>query len=134
MERASKGYRTGDFSVNERLKSFRHAFRGIATLVRFEQNAWIHMTLLVIVIVAGLLFKISLTDWIAIIVVSGLVLASECFNTSIEYLSDTITTQTNENIMKAKDVAAAGVMISALAALITGLIIFIPEILKLLRR
>jgi len=134
MEKASKGNKSGDFSIRERIQSFRHAFRGIATLVRFEHNARIHLAVLVIIIVAGLLFRISLTAWIAIILVSGLVFVSECFNTSIEYLSDTITRETNENIMKAKDIAAAGVMISAFVSLITGLIIFIPEILKLIRR
>ena len=84
--------------------------------------------------VAGILFKISAADWLAIVLVSGLVFASECFNTAIECLSDMITGELNENIRRAKDVAAAGVLIAAAVSVITGIIIFIPEIIKLLGR
>ena len=54
----------------------------------------------------------------AILFVSGLVFVSECFNTAVEYLSDQITDEENENIRKAKDVAAAGVLISAIISVI----------------
>jgi diacylglycerol kinase len=122
-----------NFSFVERLRSFRAAFHGIATLLRYEHNARIHLFVLLIVIVAGILFHISMTEWLAILFVSGLVFASECFNTAVEYLSDLITDRQNENIRRAKDVAAAGVLISAGISVATGLIIFVPEIIKLIR-
>jgi diacylglycerol kinase (ATP) len=99
-------------------------------LLGYEHNARIHLFILVIVVIAGIIFRISGTDWLAIIIVSGLVFASECFNTAVEYLSDLITDEENELIRKAKDVAAAGVLISATAAVTAGLIIFIPEIIR----
>ena len=127
-------YQKKKFSLTERLKSFRDAFHGIGTLLRYEHNARIHLFILVIVIIAGILFRISGTDWLAIFFVSGLVFMSECFNTAVEYLSDLITDEENENIRKAKDVAAAGVLISATISVVTGLIIFVPEIIRLIRR
>jgi diacylglycerol kinase len=133
MGRVDGTYNNKNFSVNERVKSFRAAFHGIVTLLMYEHNARIHLLILVIVIIAGILFRISGAEWLAILFVSGLVFASECFNSAVEYLSDLITDKQNENIRKAKDVAAAGVLISALISAITGLIIFIPEIIKLLR-
>lgn len=133
MSRTDDDYKKKNFSLAERLKSFRAAIQGIGTLLRYEHNARIHLFILVIVIIAGMLFQISGTEWLAILFVSGLVFASECFNTAVEYLSDLITDKQNENIRRAKDVAAAGVLISAAISTITGLVIFIPGIIKLLR-
>jgi len=120
--------------MTDRFKSFRPAFHGIGTLLKYEHNTRIHLFILILVIVAGILLQISATDWLAILFVSGLVFASECFNTAVEYLSDMITDERNENIRRAKDVAAAGVLISSAVSAMTGLIIFIPEILELLER
>lgn len=133
MRRKGKEFQKKDFSLTSRLKSFSPAFHGIITLLRYEHNARIHLVILIIVIVAGILLRISATDWLAILFVSGLVFASECFNTAVEYLSDLITDEQNENIRRAKDVAAAGVLIASAVSVITGFIIFIPEILKLLK-
>ena len=134
MDRIDKYGKLRRFSPGERLRSFRHAFRGIETLLRYEHNARIHLVILLIVILAGIFLGISLTDWIAILFVSGLVIVSECFNTAIENLSDLLSDQKNEYIRMAKDVAAAGVLLSAIISAAVGLIIFVPAILKLVRR
>jgi diacylglycerol kinase len=133
MSRTDKNNHHRSFSPVERLKSFRDAFRGIVTLLRFEHNARIHLVILLIVIMAGILLRISMSDWTALMFVSGLVFISECFNTAIENLSDLITERQNENIRRAKDVAAAGVLLSAIISVTVGLIIFIPAILRLVR-
>lgn len=119
------------FSLSERLKSFRYAFNGIIALIRYGHNFRIHLVILLAVILAGIIFRISLTKWMAILFVSALVLVSESFNTSVEHLSDAVSPGTNEKIRRAKDLAAAAVLISAAAAILTGLIIFVPELLKL---
>jgi len=106
--------------------SFKNAFSGIKVLVSFEKNARIHLIILLLVIIAGIVLKISPAHWIVVTLAAGLVLASECLNTSIEYLCDSILPEYNSGIKKAKDLAAAGVLVSALAAIITGLIVFIP--------
>lgn len=134
MGRSDKKYQVKDFSLAVRLKSFRDAFRGIGTLLRYEHNARIHLVILIVVIIAGIFLRISRSDWMAILFVSGLVFVSECFNTAVEYVSDLITESQNENIRRAKDVAAAGVLISALISVVTGVIIFLPEILSLIRK
>lgn len=133
MSRTDSDFKKKDFNVTERLKSFRAAFHGIGTLLRHEHNARIHLFILLMVIIAGILFRISGSEWMAILFVTGLVFAGECFNSAVEYLADLITDKQNENIKRAKDVAAAGVLISAVVSVITGLIIFIPEIIKLLK-
>ena len=134
MSRRDKYGQHRSFSLSERLESFRDAFRGMATLLRFEHNARIHLVILLIVILAGFLLRISVGDWMAILCVSGLVLVAECFNTAIENLSDLITDKPNEYIRRAKDTAAAGVLISAVISVAAGLLIFIPAVLRLVSR
>ncbi len=119
------------FSFGDRLQSFRYAFRGITELIRGEHNFRIHLAVLVIVIAAGFFFSISSTSWLTIILVSALVLVSESFNTSVEKLADIINPEPDERIRKAKDIAAAAVLISVIAAVIAGLLIFVPHLKKL---
>ncbi|MBK7709932.1 MAG: diacylglycerol kinase family protein [Bacteroidales bacterium] len=132
MGKPGKKSQKKKFSLKERIISFGYAFHGMGTLLS-EHNARIHLLILVFVVGAGIVFRISGSEWMAVLFVAGLVLVSECFNTAVEYLSDQISDEPNENIRKAKDVAAAGVLIAAIISVITGLIIFIPEILRHLR-
>ena len=120
-----------DFSLHARVRSFKNALRGLATLLRDEHNARIHLFILVIVIISGIFLRISETDWIVILFAAGLVFISECFNTAVENISDLVTLEQNENIKRAKDVSAAGVLISAIISVIVGLIVFLPEIFRL---
>jgi diacylglycerol kinase len=120
------------FNIGVRLKSFKNAFSGLSCLVKYEHNARIHIFILIIALLAGIFLRISFSDWIAIILATGLVFTSECFNTAVEYLSDAVSEDYNEKIKKAKDVASAGVMISAIISVIIGLIVFLPEIYRLL--
>lgn len=115
-----------------RYKSFRFAAKGIKTLFREEKNAVIQLLIFSGVIIAGIIFNINRQEWLIIITVSILVFASECFNTAIEDLSDLVTKERNERVGKIKDLAAGGVLISAIGAAVTGLIIFIPRILFLI--
>jgi diacylglycerol kinase len=112
--------------------SFRNAFSGIATLLKLERNAKIHLVILVLVIAAGILLKISPAHWLAVSLAAGFVISAETFNTSIEALCDAVEPEFDPGIKKAKDLAAAGVLIAAITSAVTGLIIFIPALLRLL--
>ncbi len=121
------------FSSEARLNSFRYAFRGLSALFSDEPNAVIDVIILAIVVIAGILLGISKSDWIAIAVVSSLVITTEAFNSALENLSDFVCPEKDERIKKVKDLAAAGVLVSAIGAAVAGLIIFVPEILELVR-
>jgi diacylglycerol kinase len=122
-----------EFSLNDRLKSFRYAFNGFIVLLRSQHNARIHLFILVMVVLAGLILRIKSSDWIAVGLAAGLVFVSECFNTAIEYLGDAVTSDYNERIKIAKDVAASGVLIAAIISGLIGIAVFLPSILKLLK-
>lgn len=119
------------FSLKDRLKSFSYAFSGLKTLWQEEHNFRIHIFAAILVFIAGVLFNISLIEWVAVILSIGVVLTAETINTSIEKLSDFVSPEKHETIKKVKDLAAAGVLISAATALLTGLIIFLPKLLTL---
>jgi diacylglycerol kinase (ATP) len=121
------------FKISDRLRSFRFAFNGIKVLFVYGHNAWIHLSAACLVIIAGFIFNISRLDWIAIIFAIGFVLALEAVNSSVEKLADFISPQKQDQIKIAKDLAAAGVLISAISALIIGLIVFIPRIIDLIQ-
>jgi diacylglycerol kinase (ATP) len=116
------------FSVRSRIGSFRHAFRGVATLLRTQHNAWLHLAATVIVVVFGVFLGISRLDWIAVILAIGIVWSAEALNTSIEFLADEVSLDKRELIGQAKDLGAAGVLVASIAAFLTGLFVFIPYI------
>ena len=119
------------FSIKARLSSFKNAWRGLTVFIRQEHNAWIHCAMTVLVIVAGLLFHISTTEWIAVFFAIGLVLAAEAINSAIERLSDVVQPEKDERIRDVKDISAGAVLICAIAAALIGIIIFLPKLLGL---
>lgn len=120
-----------NFSPKSRLLSFRYAFNGLKVLLK-EPNACIHISVSVIVVIAGIFFKVSMIEWICLVFAIGLVVSMEAINTSIEKLSDFVSPQKNEQIKKVKDVAAFAVLFCAFISVIIGLIIFVPKITALL--
>ncbi|NLJ44776.1 MAG: diacylglycerol kinase family protein [Bacteroidales bacterium] len=119
------------YSLKSRAASFRFAFKGISELFRNEPNAIIHLVAAVIVACAGIILDINRFEWCMIAIVAGIVFVAEIFNTAIENLGDAIDLQFNERIKKAKDLAAAGVLVAATISVITGLLIFIPRIIDI---
>lgn len=117
------------FSIKDRLRSFRYAFKGVVALFAKEHNARIHAVAAVCAVAAGFIFDISNMEWIAVVIAIGMVMAAEAFNTAIEYLADFVSPGHNEYIGKAKDVAAGAVLILALCAVVIAIVIFIPKIM-----
>lgn len=118
---------TPPFSLRQRLASFRFAFSGLATLLREEHNARVHLVVTVLVLMAGLWSGLSLMQWVAIVLVIALVWITEALNTAVERVCDLVTTDQHPLVKKAKDVAAAAVLISSLAAVLVGLMVFLPH-------
>ncbi len=105
-----------------------HAFNGIKMAFKEEPNFRIHVVATIMVIAAGLYFKLSTTEWLAIVIVIGLVLLTELLNTAIENIADFISPERHEKIKTIKDIAAAAVLISAIVALVVGLLVFVPKV------
>ena len=111
-----------------RLRSFQYAFAGIVLLFREEHNAQIHATITVLVVVAGVVLRVSPVEWAVLVICIGVVLAAEAFNSSIERIADYLTLEHDDRIRDIKDLAAGAVLLCAIAAAIVGLIVFVPHI------
>ncbi len=111
-----------------RRKSFGFAFKGISTVYKTQPNARIHLVAAIVAISAGFYFNISGTEWLFISVAIGIVWLAEAFNTALEYLTDLASPQFHALAEKAKDSAAAAVLIAAFLALVIAGIIFLPKI------
>lgn len=110
--------------------SFKYAFEGILQAYVGEQNLKIHTVIAVLVIIFGFILKISYTEWLVCLVLIGLVLMAEFFNTSIEYLVDLVSPEIHPLAKATKDTASAGVLMMAIISAIIGLIIFIPKLIN----
>ena len=120
------------FSIKKRIKSFSYAFAGLKVLFKEEHNSWIHAVAAVCAITAGFLLDISAIEWIAIIIVIGLVISTEIVNSSLERTADFIKAERDDRKRDIKDLGAAAVLICAITAAITGIIIFLPKLIALL--
>lgn len=119
------------FSIIQRVRSFKYAFAGLKALFENEHNAWIHAVAAIGVVVGGLVFKISVIEWLIVLLCIALVFMAELFNSAIEQLCNTVTTDFDQRIKNAKDLGAAAVLVVAIFAAIVGAIIFVPKIIAL---
>lgn len=119
------------FSLSARWASVVHALRGVLTLVREQHNVRIHFLAALVVVVAGIVFRLSVAEWQLVTLLIGWVLCMEAFNSALEYLCDLVSREENPLIARAKDVAAAAVLISAVTAAIIAALIFGPKVLAL---
>lgn len=124
--------RKENFSVGKRAKSFAHASRGVFLFIKDTHNAWIHVVVFLIAVFLGFYFEITAIEWMILMLASGLVFGAEAFNTAIEIDMDLTSPDSHPFARDTKDVAAGAVLISALAALIVGLVIFLPRIIDLI--
>jgi diacylglycerol kinase (ATP) len=118
--------------VRRVLRSFRFAAQGIVDLFRFENNAKVHLLIAVVVLVLGVWLHLSLVEWALIITQIGLVWAAEAVNTAIEKLCDFVSPGIHPQIKAIKDLASGAVLILALTAVVTGLLILGNRLLDLL--
>ena len=102
---------------------------GIVHFFYHGHNVRVHLPPTILVILVCFYLPVTRTELLALIFTISLVWISEMINTSLEKLADMVTTQYHPQIRIIKDVAAGAVLVAAIAALLTGLIIFIPKIL-----
>jgi diacylglycerol kinase (ATP) len=118
--------------VRKVLRSLRFAAQGIIDLFRFENNAKVHLLIAVVVLILGVWLQLSVVEWALIITQIGLVWAAEAFNTAIEKLCDFVSPGIHPQIKAVKDLASGAVLILALTAVVTGLLILGNRLLDLL--
>jgi diacylglycerol kinase (ATP) len=120
------------FSPAERLRSFVYAARGIGTLIASQHNARIHVAATFSVVALGLALGVSRLEWMALVIAIASVWAAEAVNTAFELLCDVASPGFHPLVEAAKDVAAGAVLICAIGAAVTGMLVLGPPLAAVL--
>mgnify|MGYP000020999348 CR=1 FL=1 len=108
--------------------SFEFALTGIITAFKEERNMRKHLVSAILVVLAGLIFRVSATEWLFLLLSITLVIAFEIMNSAIENVVDLASNYHFSMLAKnAKDMAAGAVLVVSGFALLTGLVIFVPK-------
>lgn len=114
------------------IKSANFAIAGIKQFFKSEKNGKIQAVMAAAVFLAGLLFSISIIEWLIFILFTALVLSLEMFNSALEKLCDKVNPEIDPQIKVIKDMSAGAVLWTSILAAVSGLCIFIPKIIELL--
>ena len=108
--------------------TFKYAWQGLRDLYAHQPNFRVHLAFTAVAVGAGFLLGIGRLEWVAIVICILLVTTAEAMNTALEYLTDLVSPGYHELAGKAKDAAAAAVLITAIGAVVVGLLVFVPRL------
>ena len=109
-------------------KSYKYATEGIMHTLRSQSNIWLQIPMAVVVLAAAWFFGLMVWEWIALVLVIAFVLTAELFNTAIEAMMNVVHKDFDIDVKIAKDIAAGAVLVSAIASVVVGFLIFGPRI------
>lgn len=113
-------------------QSFGFAIKGMFLVLKEQQNMRIHLVAVVVVTVAGVFVGLTALEWSVIVLTIGIVMVAEMMNTAIETLVDLVSPEHNEKAGKIKDIAAGGVLLATIIAMVVAIYIFGNKIFNLL--
>jgi diacylglycerol kinase (ATP) len=117
--------------MNKFIRGFGFAFKGLWHACKTQLNFRVHLFCATIAVALGWYLKLSTAEWLWIILSIGMVLLTELINTAIELLVDLVSPGYNEKAGHIKDMCAAAVLVTAIMALVIGIVIFLPKLILL---
>ena len=117
-----------DSFIKHQMVSFSYAIEGIVYSYKKGTHFKIHIIAVILVTLLGFIVQINMTEWLVIILISSAVIAAEAINTAIEETCDVLHPEHHPGAKLAKNCAPGGELILSIAAILIGLIIFIPQI------
>ena len=129
----SQGKNKRKWKNRDVVSSLEFALTGIFTAIKEERNMQKHAFSAVLVVIAGLIFRVSAIEWLFLLLSIFLVVSFEIVNSAIENVVDLASDYHFSMLAKkAKDMAAGAVLVVSLFAAMTGALIFIPRIWDIL--
>lgn len=114
------------------ISSFRYAFAGVRYLLWSQRNAKIQSAIGLAAIGLGVVLGLDRYEWLALLVTITIVIAAEGVNTALEAIVDLTSPEYHPLAKVAKDVGAGTVLITAIASVIVGMVLFLPHLLPLI--
>lgn len=109
-------------------KKFGAACHGIYLVCSQERSFSVHLLTTLLVIVAGVYYRVTQLEWCLLVGAIVSVLSLELMNSAVERLAKAITREHNEWIGAALDCAAGAVLLASGGAVVVGLLIFVPKL------
>ncbi len=116
------------------LKSLSHCIDGLFYTFTNERNFRIETTIGIIVLICSFIFKVSIWEYIVVLLLVCFVLILELLNTALERVVDLYTLEKHPLAKAVKDIASASVLVMAFFSAIIGGLIFIPKIIELISK
>lgn len=131
MNMISRDERKKQKGLKKFVNSFTYPIKGLKYAYRNEQNLAVDVGISLLVLIAGVIFKLEKSEWLVVIFTIGVVISLELVNTAIEAVVDLVTEEYHPLAKVAKDTSAAAVFVIAVIAAIVGIVIFLPKVISL---
>lgn len=105
-----------------------HAIDGVIRAFKTERNLRIDYIIGLFVLIASLFFDFSKTEFACLCLTIGFVIFAEMINSTVEYIVDLITDKYDDRAKAAKDIAAGGVFIAGVVAVIVAYFLFVDKL------
>lgn len=112
-----------------RLKSLRYALAGWLYMLRYQKNTRIQALFSVLVFVLGLWLSLAPVEWAVLVLIITLNWMAEFINAALEAAVNLASPGIHPMARVCKDVGAAAVLLTAVAAAIIGALILGPPLL-----
>lgn len=114
--------------IGRLLKSFHYAIHGLLKIFREEQNLKIQIFCGFAVLSLAWYFSISKIELAILILAICIVLIAEIANSAVERITDVLKPRINGYVKEIKDIMAAAVLMSSIAAVAVAAIIFFSRL------
>lgn len=108
--------------------AFRHALDGVIKAFKTERNLRIDYVIGLFVLICSLFFDFTKTEFACLCLTIGFVIFAEMINSTVEYIVDLITDKYDDRAKAAKDIAAGGVLIASVVAVIVAFFLFADKL------
>ncbi len=115
-------------------RSFSCAIQGIIYSVASGRNMKYHLIAAIAATGLALGLGINRMEWVILVFTIFMVLFAETINTAIERTIDLVTEETHPLAKLAKDLAAGGVLLTAINAVIIGVLVFGPYLMQIISK
>lgn len=115
------------------IKSFKYAWRGLKYVFKAEQNFRVQCLAALFVVGAVIYFPLAPWERILLMLLALMVLVMELLNTALERFTDLLKPRLNYYVETIKDIMAAAVLLTSLAAVVMGISILGPHFLGLVK-
>ncbi len=113
--------------------TFRNARKGMRLSLKSERNIRIHLFAGTLAIITGFYLKFSLLRFCLVFIIISMVISAEMMNSAIEFTLDSVYhNKYSKMVGMAKDIAAGAVMVITIAAIMVGVLLYIPPFFKLI--